>query len=166
MAGSFNYEQIFTFVCIHGFGVHKFNMWFLPGKRKRDYRFPYRFPKKAMLFMRGDFIHAGGCSQATRSHIEFYPTREAGWTKTKKPYWADQKQFEKRCEKKNTFLVPDLRTYPFVFPEYSEEDANGYQNITYPCRPDDYELFPQLKDSDRPRQQTQPTFNLATEVIP
>ncbi len=73
MAGSFHYEQIFPFVCIHGFGVHEFNMWLLPEKRKRDYELPYRFPTKAMLFMRGDFIHAGGCSQATRSHMEFSP---------------------------------------------------------------------------------------------
>ncbi len=166
MAGSFHYEQIFPFVCIHGFGVHEFNMWLLPHKRKREYGFPYRFPKKAMLFMRGDFIHAGGCSQATRAHMEFFPTREAGWTKTKTPYWADQKQFEKWCEKKNTFLIPDLRTYPFAFSEYSKEDANGYQNITYPCRDDDFDLFPQLKDFDLPRKQTQPTNTVIAEDMP
>jgi hypothetical protein len=48
-------------------------------------------------------------------------------------------------------LVPDLRTYPFAFPEYSEEDANGYQSISYPCNPDNFDLFPQLKDIHVPR---------------
>ncbi len=66
-AGSFHYEQIFPFVCIHGFGVHEFNMWLLPARMKREYGFPYRFPPKSMLFMRGDMVHAGGCSQPARS---------------------------------------------------------------------------------------------------
>jgi hypothetical protein len=84
-AGSFHYEQICPFVCIHGFGVREFNMWLLPGKRKREYGFPYRFPKKAMLFMRGDFIHAGGCSQATRAHMEFYLWRRRAGGRRKTP---------------------------------------------------------------------------------
>jgi hypothetical protein len=146
-----------------GTGVHEFNMWILPGKRKREYGFPYRFPKKAMLFMRGDFIHAGGCSQVTRFHMEFFPMAEAGWTKTKNPYWANAKQFEKWVEKKNTFLVPDMRTFPFAFPEYSEEDANGFQNISYPCQPDDLDLFPQLKEAHMPRKNTPAMNNLAAE---
>ena len=78
-AASFQYEQIFPFVCIHGFGVHDFTMWLLPISKKREYGFPYRFPKKAMLFMRGDFIHAGACSQESRSHLEFYPKAGRGW---------------------------------------------------------------------------------------
>jgi hypothetical protein len=39
--GSFNNEQIFPFLCIHGFGLHQFDLWLLPLKKKREYRFPY-----------------------------------------------------------------------------------------------------------------------------
>jgi hypothetical protein len=34
-AGSFHYEQIFPFVCIHGFGVHEFNMCLLREEETR-----------------------------------------------------------------------------------------------------------------------------------
>jgi hypothetical protein len=99
-AGSFHYEQIFPFVCIHGFGVHEFNMWLLPARMKREYGFPYRFPAKSMLFMRGDLVHAGGCSQPARAHLEFFPKAKAGWTKTKYPYWATTKQLDEWHKKK------------------------------------------------------------------
>jgi hypothetical protein len=58
-AGAFNYDDIFPFVCVHGFGINEFIMWLLPAKTKRDYGFPYKFPKNALLFFRGDVIHAG-----------------------------------------------------------------------------------------------------------
>jgi hypothetical protein len=40
-AGCFTTDQIFPFVCIHGFGLHEFTMWLLPAKKKREYRFPF-----------------------------------------------------------------------------------------------------------------------------
>jgi hypothetical protein len=79
-AGCFTYEQIFLFVCIHGFGLHQFSMWLLPAKTKCEYGFPYYFPKNAMLFIRGDLPHAGALSQLSRAHLEFFPTASAGWT--------------------------------------------------------------------------------------
>jgi hypothetical protein len=85
-AGSFNTDQIFPFVCIHGFGLHQFVMWLLPAKRKREYGFPFRFPKNAMLFIRGDCIHAGAYSQLSRAHLEFWPRAAAGWNRTRNPY--------------------------------------------------------------------------------
>jgi hypothetical protein len=53
-----------------------------------------------MLFMRGDLVHAGGCSHPARAHLEFYPKLKAGWTKTKYPYWATTKQFDESLKKK------------------------------------------------------------------
>jgi hypothetical protein len=44
-AGCFNTDQIFPFVCIHGFGLHEFAMWLLPAQKKREYGFPFTFPK-------------------------------------------------------------------------------------------------------------------------
>ena len=152
-AGSYQYEQIFPFVCIHGFGLHEFTMWLLPLKKKREYGFPYRFPKKAMLFMRGDFIHAGACSQQTRSHLEFYPKAAAGWTKTLHPYWATPEDFSAWQEKKDTFLIPDLRSFPFGFPKISEDDVNGDQTVTYPCRAT-RELYPNIDDNPPPSNTT------------
>ncbi len=42
------------------------------------YGFPFRFPKNAMLFMRGDLIHAGAYSQLCRAHLEFWLKAAAG----------------------------------------------------------------------------------------
>ena len=125
-AGCFNTDQIFPFVCIHGFGLHEFVMWLLPAKKRREYGFPFRFPKNAMLFMRGDFIHAGAYSQLTRAHLEFWPKAAAGWTRSRNPYWATQESFAIWQAKKVVFLLPDLRTFPFAFPQMSEEDDNGF----------------------------------------
>jgi hypothetical protein len=84
--GSFASEDIFPFVAVHGFGMHEFQLWLLPCKKKRDYGFLYLFPKTAIVFMRGDFVHAGGCGQDARGHIEFFPQAQAGWDDDN-PYW-------------------------------------------------------------------------------
>ena len=70
--------------------ANEFIMWLLPAHKKRDYGFPYKFPKNALLFFRGDFIHAGWFSQACRAHMEFFPKAAAGWTRTRYPYWATE----------------------------------------------------------------------------
>jgi hypothetical protein len=152
-AACFQYEQMFPFVCIHGFGVHDFTMWLLPLNKKREYGFPYRFPKKSMLFMRGDFIHAGACSQESRSHLEFYPKAEAGWTKTSHPYWGTPERFAKWQENKDTFLVPDLRSFPFGYPSITKDDVNGNQIVTYPCRTT-REFYPNIDDNPDPKSTT------------
>jgi hypothetical protein len=144
-AGTFNTEQIFPFVCIHGFGLHEFVMWLLPARKKREYGFPFRFPKNAMLFMRGDCIHAGAYSQLTRGHLEFWPTAAAGWTRSRYPFWCNTEAFAQWQAKKIVFLLPDLRTFPFAFPEISDEDENGNQTVTYPVQYTE-ELFPHLDD--------------------
>jgi hypothetical protein len=154
-AGSFNTEQIFPFVCIHGFALHEFVMWLLPAQKRRDYGFPFRFPKNAMLFMRGDLIHAGAYSQLTRAHLEFWPKAAAGWTRSRNPYWATQESFAIWQAKKVVFLLPDLRTFPFAFGEFSEEDDNGYQNVTYPVEYTE-ELFPHLDDNYKKVKQSNP----------
>jgi hypothetical protein len=80
--------------------------------------------------MRGDFIHAGSHLQESRSHLEFFPLQSAGWPHPN-PYWGPTR-FEKWKKEQNTFLVPDLRSYPFGYPKFSEQDAEGYQVVTYP----------------------------------
>ncbi len=46
-AGAFLNEPIFPFVAIHGFGVHDFEVWLLPAKKKqREYGFLAKLDKK------------------------------------------------------------------------------------------------------------------------
>jgi hypothetical protein len=145
-AGCFANEQIFPFACIHGFGLHQFAMWLLPMKKKRKYGFPYRFPKNALLFFRGDVPHAGAFSQLSRGHLEFFPTKSAGWTQTPYPYWGSNETMAKWQDKKIVFLIPDMRTFPFAFPHVTEEDENGNQIVTYPVS-NTQEAFPHLDDN-------------------
>ena len=146
-AGSFVYDEIFPFVCIHGFGVHEFIMWLLPAKAKREYGFPFKFPKNAILFMRGDFIHAGWYSQLARAHMEFFPKAAAGWTRTRYPYWATEESLRAWQLQKTTFLIPDMRTFPFAYPEFTEEDELGNQTVCYPSLFTD-DVFPHLEIAD------------------
>ncbi len=43
-------------------------------------------------------------------------------------------------------MLPDLRTFPFAFPDISEEDENGNQIVIYPMKYTE-ELFPHLDDN-------------------
>lgn len=147
-AGCFLNEAVFPFVCIHGFGVHEFVLWLLPARKKREYGFPYRFSKKAIVFMRGDMIHAGGCMQPSRAHMEFYPLPGAGWKRSQNPYWSTPERFKQWQEKKNTFVVPDFRTFPFAFPVFGPEGPNGDQEVTYPSSFTE-DLLPFLHDTKR-----------------
>ncbi len=79
-AGAFLNKPIFPFVAIHGFGLRDFEVWLLPAKKKqREYGFLAKLNKKSILFMRGDFVHAGSHLQNSRSHLEFFPLQSAGW---------------------------------------------------------------------------------------
>jgi hypothetical protein len=128
--GSFTNDHVFPFVAVHGFGVNEFQMWLLPCKHKREHGFLFNFPKTAILFMRGDFIHAGGCAQDARAHIEMYPQRAAGWDE-ENPYWETEKM-EHWQKNKITFLIPDLRCRPFGYPHMSKKNTAGDQIVTYP----------------------------------
>ncbi len=79
--------------------------------------------------MRGDFLHAGSHLQSSRSHLDCFPLQSAGWPH-QNPYWGPTR-YEKWKKEQNTFLVPDLRSYPFAYPTFSDQDAEGYQVVTY-----------------------------------
>ncbi len=55
-------ERTFPFVATHGVGKHTFEIWLLAkGIRGTQlYGILHQFPKTALLFLRGDFVHAGG----------------------------------------------------------------------------------------------------------
>ncbi len=96
--------------------------------------------------MRGDCIHAGAYSQLSRGHFEFWPTAAAGLTRSHHPYWCNPESFALWQATKIVFLLPDLRAFPFAYPEMSEEDENGNQTVTYPVKYTE-ELFSHLDDN-------------------
>ncbi len=128
--GSFTNDYVFPFVAVHGFGVNEFQMWLLPCKHKREHGYLFKFPKTAILFMRGDFVHAGACAQECRAHIEMYPQSAAGWDE-ENPYW-DTEKMDHWQKNKISFLIPDLRCRPFGYPLMSKKTPAGDQTVTYP----------------------------------
>jgi hypothetical protein len=105
------------------------------------------FPKNAILFMRGDFMHAGWYSQLCRAHLDFFPKAAAGWTRTRYPYWATEESLRAWQLQKTIFLIPDMRTFPIAYPEFTEEDELGNQSVCYPSRFTE-ELFPDLEQEE------------------
>jgi hypothetical protein len=78
--------------------------------------------------------------------MEFWPKFAAGWTSSRNPYWATPDSFAIWQAKKVVFLLPDLRTFPFAFPDFSEEDDQGFQSVTYPVENTE-SMFPHLDDN-------------------
>jgi hypothetical protein len=129
--GSFANESVFPFVVTHGFGINEFQMWLLPNKHKRDYGFLYQFPKTAILFMRGDFMHAGPCKQEARSHSLYFPLTEAGWD-AEYPYWGAD-SIEAWMKDPAVYLHNDYGCPPFAWPKFSKRTPSGDETITYPA---------------------------------
>jgi hypothetical protein len=156
--GSYNCERIYPFVAVHGFGVNEFQMWLLPCKLKREYGFLYKFPASAILFMRGDFIHAGACEQSARGHIHFFPLRDAGYS-GENPYWAGSR-FDTWMKDPEEFLLQDLRCIPFAYPTFSESNAVGTQMIgDLPC------LLPRRFDSTLGKNEADQKRKRKTQVV-
>ncbi len=78
---SFNGLTIFPFVCLHGFGVDEFTLWLLPDPMETKYGFLHTFRPDQIVFLRGDFVHAGVPSPIPRGHFAFYPSVAAGWSR-------------------------------------------------------------------------------------
>ncbi len=97
--------------------------------------------------MRGDFMHAGWYSQLCRAHLDFFPKAAAGWTRTRYPYWATEESLRAWQLQKTIFLIPDMRTFPIAYPEFTEEDELGNQSVCYPSRFTE-ELFPDLEQEE------------------
>jgi hypothetical protein len=72
---------IFPFVTLHGVDLDAFSMWLLPDlfSNASKYGFLHTFKPHQMLFMRGDFLHAGVPSSTPRGHMKFFPSAQAGW---------------------------------------------------------------------------------------
>jgi hypothetical protein len=74
----YNNLDLFPFVALHAFGHESFTLWILPQPDKRTYGFLHTCAPKNMVFMRGDFVHAGGVVTNPRGHMKFFPRMEAG----------------------------------------------------------------------------------------
>jgi hypothetical protein len=77
----------------------------------------------------------------------FFPLEKVGWTRSKYPYWFSLERFDKWSAKEATFLVQDLRTYPFGFPSIGDEMTDGSQTVTYPPQ-DTEDLMENLCEDD------------------
>jgi hypothetical protein len=121
----FNHLDIFPFSILHAFGQKPFDLWVLPQPDKRTYGFLHTFEQENMVFLRGDFVHAGGVGVSTRGFMDFYPRPEAGWFRSNS--WWNHKL------KGNlpTFLFQQS-SFPFGYPCPSEANKDGDIVITYP----------------------------------
>ena len=118
-------EEVFPFVCIHGFGMEEFSVWLLTNPFQRSYGFLHKFNAKNMLIMRGDFVHAGAPGTSPRAHLEFFPRESAGWTR-KKSFW------NLKSNKTHPTFLWQHPTYPFAYPSVSEPNDDGDIVIVYP----------------------------------
>ena len=73
--------NIFPFVCLHGFGIDPYSLWLLPDALHNKYGFLHTFRPDQIIFLRGDFIHAGVPSRVPRGHFKFFPHPAAGWSR-------------------------------------------------------------------------------------
>jgi hypothetical protein len=118
-------EDVFPFVCIHGFGVDEFSVWLLPTPFQRHYGFLHTFSAKNMLLMRGDFVHGGTPGSTPRAHLEFFPREAAGWTR-KKSFW------NLKSNKTHPTFLWQHPTYPFAYPSVTDPNDAGDVVIQYP----------------------------------
>lgn len=122
----YNNLDLFPFVALHAFGVEEFRLWVLPQPETRTYGFFHTFAPQNMVFMRGDFVHAGGVGNHARGHMEFFPRTAAGWNRSRS-WWSF-----KSPGPIPTYLF-QRPTFPFGFPHASTPDpTTGDIVITYP----------------------------------
>jgi hypothetical protein len=132
--GTYQGLPIFPFVALHGFGIHPFSVWILPPGF--EYGFMHTFQADQILFMRGDFVHAGVPSPIPRGHMAFYPLHGAGWER-RNPFWL-------RTGVDTTFAW-QTPTFPFAYPDVGTPNDQGVMAVRYPVAMTDALQIP-LKD--------------------
>jgi hypothetical protein len=123
-ASSYEGLEVFPFVALHGFNLDTFSLWLLPDPLHCMYGFMHTFERHQILFMRGDFVHAGVPSRVPRGHMEFFPTPNAGWVK-RPAFWM-------RKDYKQTAFLWHHPTHPFGYPNVGLPNDQGRQLMTYP----------------------------------
>ncbi len=70
---SFDKMKVCPFLTLHGFGIDAYQLWLLPDALNTKYGFLHTFASHQIVFLRGDFVHAGRCSErgAQRTHDIF-----------------------------------------------------------------------------------------------
>jgi hypothetical protein len=119
--GTYQGLPVFPFVALHGFGIHPFSVWILP--QGFEYGFMHTFQPDQILFMRGDFVHAGVPSTIPRGHMEFFPLHAAGWQR-RNPFWL-------RPAADTTFAWQNP-TFPFAYPDVGTPNEQGSMVVNYP----------------------------------
>jgi hypothetical protein len=95
-----------------------------------------------MLFMRGDFVHAGGTMWHPHCHMKFYPLKEAGSVhKSDHNYWQlphfkRDISYESKISTIEQVFLWQHCNFPFGFPlskrSYDAKEGNLEEVLTYP----------------------------------
>jgi hypothetical protein len=83
----------------------------------------HTFRADQIVFMRGDFVHAGVPSPIQRGHMEFYPLHAAGWER-RHPFWL-------RANSDTTFAWQNP-SFPFAYPDVGTPNEQGNMTVCYP----------------------------------
>jgi hypothetical protein len=106
-------------------------MWLGPGLPTRSYGFLHRFDAKNMLFMRGDFFHAGAVGTRPRAHMKFFPLDGAGWTRKKSPWTYTVASIQEKYQPTYLWQLPSCS---FGYPSVTSPDPeNGNMVVSYPA---------------------------------
>ena len=138
-------EKTFPFVASHGFGKHPMQMWLLPksDRGKNEYGILHEIPRTAVLFMRGDFVHAGGTFWHPRCHMKFFPRAQAGLVHSHADnYWLlpnfkeDISEDSSGSKEVETVFLWQHYNFPFGFPQstrsYNAKVGYVDEILTYP----------------------------------
>ena len=115
---SFRDQTIFPFVAQHGFGRYPFQLWLLPNATNDiKYGFLKTFSARALVLMRGDFVHAGGVLTDPRCHMSFYPRPAAGLVHGHEDhYWLEENDDHEEGRKFVTSFLWQGPHFPFAYP--------------------------------------------------
>jgi hypothetical protein len=118
--------------------------WLLPKslRGKSEYGFLHVLPRTAMLFMRSDFVHAGGTMWQPHCHMKFYPLKEAGWVfPSDYSYWQLPKFNRDVSQESNKGAIEQVylwqhHNFPFGFPQtqrsFDAKEGILVETLTYP----------------------------------
>jgi hypothetical protein len=119
-------------------------MWLLPksDRGKNEYGILHELPPTAMLFMCGDFVHAGGAFWHPRRYMKFYRRAQAGLVHSRADnYWLlpnfrEDISEDSSVKEVETVFLWQHYNFPFGFPQctrtYNAKQGYVDEILTYP----------------------------------
>jgi hypothetical protein len=114
---------------VHGFGINKRIHYVVPGEEKTRLRLPLQISEERTFVFQGGF-YSSWLVQPSLSCASGVLSKSRSWLDANTvPYWATEESLRAWQLAKTSFFVPDLQTYPFAYPELTEEDEKGEQTL-------------------------------------